>query len=57
LAREAGVELASPLTIPLRCVYEGGALFAIDPGAANPAYRSTEFSEVEVACLEAEAMD
>ena len=33
LAREAGVELASPLTIPLRCVYEGGALFAIDPGA------------------------
>jgi hypothetical protein len=49
LARVAGVELGSPLNIRLRCVYEGGALFAIDPGAANPAYRLTEFSEVEMA--------
>jgi hypothetical protein len=57
LAREAGVELGSPLVVRLHCVYERGALFAVNPGSARPEYRPIEMSEAEVVYHEAEVVD
>lgn len=56
--QEEGAEIGKPMRIRLRCIYERGALFAVNPSDAHPAYESTEkgFELVEV-YNEAEASD